>query len=876
MQYDIEERSGKLVTFPDYAPSDLKVDLQLVGGRTPMSLVIALSERQRLQKLMTHPRCLVSPSAADIIDNALASSKKIARPLREPTDYEKVAYVDEKKELKCIKDADVENDGFILTKGSIYEFKSRAIGYIEPFTKTKMSFNEETKQVSSRIHQMSLEGKDFALTTTDDRGWKINFRDHPTIKQDIDESKIWEYFEKPKIPTLAEERKDQYEIALEILRHMELSGQFSFFPGQMKYVAQAACADSALISAETGCGKTLIAICLVTLKMAGRVLIVAPKGTVKDSEAKYDEVTKPSQWTSEFMKFAPDVPVFKLFSVKDYHKLLKRHGGVLPHGVFLTYDHVMFRNGCEQLPSTWYKKGTDTEDKYRKQLKSKGFKVPNTFDMFGNRDMVNYHFGIGTTRTYDLHDTSNAHIKVEDGEINTYNLGNTTGDKHAIKCIDTPCLATEIGHSFWDMVILDEAHLICNLDSLITRNFIRMQPKYKFALSATPIPNMVWNIFSLMGWLCVDDWYQGNKLNPRWPYKLGEISDFKSEFVTNERDHTLAEQNRKNGRGQSAVKLSPVISQPAKLLKLLRPTVAFISKSQCNPSMPTCNIYDIRIPMTQEQRMNYVHYMDPANIPVSDPRKRYGVQMAYLRGLCANPKDTHYNLHSRSNFTPKVLMSLEKIYYHLAKGEQILHVSARLGMTEEIAHRLSQVGISYARIDKTTNDKAKEAAKFKDGDVKVMLMGIKCAQAFSFEQCKNLIIGCLEWSYGVFNQALGRIYRLTSKEDVNVYVMLHRNSIEEFMFDRLGTKEDAATICLYGERVPRDVKTVDNNELLAQHITGYDPGATGAEDAESFIESKWAQLLDKLKAISNEEKLGITESEKGAVAALMNEMKGDK
>jgi ABC-type dipeptide/oligopeptide/nickel transport system ATPase subunit len=47
---------------------------------------------------------------------------------------------------------------------------------------------------------------------------------------------------------------------------------------------KAACAESALSSAETGCGKTLIAICLVMLKMAGRVLIVAPKGTVKESE----------------------------------------------------------------------------------------------------------------------------------------------------------------------------------------------------------------------------------------------------------------------------------------------------------------------------------------------------------------------------------------------------------------------------------------------------------------------------------------------------------------------------------------------------------------------------------------------------------------
>jgi SNF2 family DNA or RNA helicase len=849
MQYDIEERDGKLVAYPDFAPTDINVDLQLVGGRTPMSLVVALSERQRLQKLMRHPRCLISPSARDLIDAALASSKKIARPLREPTDYERIAYIDEKKELKCIKSASTKT--LQLTEGKVYPFQSRAIKYVEPFVKTKMHFCEESRSVSSRVHQMSLEGKDFALTTMDDRGWRVNFRDHPTIERDVDESRIWEYFEKPTIPTLAEDEKEQFDTAMEILQHMEI-GRFKFYPGQMKYIAQAACADSALISAETGVGKTLIAICLVTLKMAGRVLIVAPKGTVKDSTGRYNEVTKPSQWTSEFRKFAPDVPVHTLFSRKDYQNLIKQHGGELPYGVFLTYDHVMFRNGMEQLPSTWYEKKKDTELLYRKHLQKRGQKLPPLYDGFNTRDTTNYHFGIGRTKTYEMCCTKNAVVKLEGKSFVTYGLGSPTGEKYSIKCVDSPCLATEIGHYFWDMVILDEAHLICNLESQITRNFIRMQPKYKFALSATPIPNMVWNIFSLMGWLCVPNWYQGHTLNPRWPYKLGEISDFKREFVTNERDHTLAEQLRKNGRGPSALKQSPVISQPTKLLKLLRPTVAFISKIQCNPDMPKSNIYEIRVPMTQQQRMDYVHYMDPGNIPCTDARFRYGMQMSYLRGISASPADAEYAHYSKSNFTPKVLMILEKIYHHVSKGEQVVHVSARHGMTNEIAERLRLAGVKYARIDGTNPDKAREAAKFKDGDVQVMLMGIKCAQAFSFEQCKNLIIGSLEWSYGVFNQALGRIYRLTSPEDVNVYVMLHRNSIEEMMFDRLGTKEDAATICLYGKRVPRDIKTVDDNELLAQHVTGYDPSASGVEDGEAFVEKQWDKLLDKFNTITHQ------------------------
>jgi len=854
MMYDIEERDGKLRTFPDYAPSDIKVDLELIGGRTPMSLVVALSDRQRLQKVMRHPKCLIQPEAAELIDTAIASSSRIARPLREPTPYEKVAYVDEKKFLTCIKSVE-EPGGLTLTKGKQYEFKSRAIGYVEPFTRTKMHFNEESKEVSPMVHQMSLEGKDFALSFRDDREWMMNFRDHPVLEHDIDESKMWEYFEPPHVPTLAEDNEKSYNQALTILENMECDGDFKFFPGQMKYVAQAACSEAALISAETGCGKTLIAICMVMMKMCSRVLIVAPKGTVKDGESKKNEATTPSQWMSEFGKFAPDIPVFKLFGQDDYDKLLTQHGGELPYGVFLTYDYVMFRNGFEQIPGSWHHRKKDPEDLYRKHLKTMKVRVPDLISPLGEKDTECYHHGIGITRVLEVRDK-----------------GAPTGEKHAIKCISEPCLATTIGHTFWDMVILDEAHLICNLDSQITNNFIRMQPKYKFALSATPIPNMVWNIFSLMGWLSVPNWFHGDRLNPRWPYRLDEISDFKKEFVSKERDHTQSELNKKHGRGPAALKDSPIISQPAKLLKLLRPTVAFISKSQCNPDLPKSNVLDIRVPMTAEQRMNYTHFMDPANIPCAQPMFRYGVQMAYLRGLAANPVDTDYNIFSSSNFTPKIVAILETMYKHLAKGEQIVHVSARKGMTNELVKRLSEAKVTFSRIDGDVSDKAREAARFKSKETQVMLMGINCAQAFSFEQCRNLIIGSLEWSYGKFNQALGRIYRLTSKEDVNVYVILHKNSIEELMFDKLGNKEDAATICLHGKRVPRDVKLVDASEILAEHVTGRNAIRNGFEQQERAVEREWADLRDRLLTITRTEELGITKDDQDAVSALITEM----
>lgn len=47
MMYDIMDRDGKLVTYPDYAPSDVRVDLELIAGKTPMALTVSVSDRIR-------------------------------------------------------------------------------------------------------------------------------------------------------------------------------------------------------------------------------------------------------------------------------------------------------------------------------------------------------------------------------------------------------------------------------------------------------------------------------------------------------------------------------------------------------------------------------------------------------------------------------------------------------------------------------------------------------------------------------------------------------------------------------------------------------------------------------------------------------------
>jgi hypothetical protein len=402
------------------------------------------------------------------------------------------------------------------------------------------------------------------------------------------------------------------------------------------------------------------------------------------------------------------------------------------------------------------------------------------------------------------------------------------------------------------MVILDECHCCTNLGANITKQLIRMQPKYRWGLSATPIHNIVSNLFSLMGWIAVPDWYKGERRNAAWPYARKELGKFEDVFLSQERDFTQERLNKAADPKWSGTctKVSPVISSPARLLKLLKPSMAYIGKEQVNPSYIKPKVVDVRVAMGQEQARLYSHYLNRGNIPCKHPLVRARKQTAWLRNICADPAGfTHGNAATPkvgSNMNPKVISILELTRDILREGEQVVIVNSRLGLTNTIQHRLVEAGVPIARIDSTTTSQhAYQSNLFKRGKARVLLMGLKCAAAYSFDQCKYLIIGSIEYSPGSFNQAMGRIDRVTNAVEKTIYCILHKDSIEEVQYDTVAIKDDAATICLKGQRTPREFKPVDPSEILA---TALDRFALSGSKPEQDCESEWPKLRDAIAA----------------------------
>ena len=814
--------------------------LSTINDSHPLTLTTDRATRKLLAEVVSNGIYTIEPAAEKAIKDALAEVANISCPIVPITDFEKVAYADEEDRLKARLTPKSVCSGIHTTPGKLYELRTGSYTFSEKYYRTKLHWNDESDETRVEQHECMLSGSDRFIEFTDDRGDVHRFMERPRKREAADrhyehpEAILFDLFEEPVVPTVAEVMESGYRRNIDAMRFNERLNGFKYFPGQLDYYARMATKCSGLVAADVGTGKTVGALTLVAVKSPGRTLIIAPQGTMRSTEEDDEVEYQASQWVQEIQRFASSEPVFQLFSEEDWRNILHANGGKAPNGIYITYPQAYFSNHAfETIPHTW-------DDDMPVEVERK----------FCERHRLPFN--------------------KERAEADYYSSGVGKHEDHGIRCIADASLATIVATEMgeWDMAIIDEAHLCCNLDATITQNLLRLQPKYRFALTATPIPNIITNLFSLMGWLCVDDWYLGNRRNAAWPYSVTERGRFESTFLSWETDLTQQQEAKAKGRKgwkNVGIRMSPIISSPARLLKLLKPTMAYISKEACNPALKPCEIIDVRVPVGSEQARLYNywlerrHYLKEYKSMLTIAR----VQSSRLRGICGAPVELDYNrvivpkvlpsgetiddvvIPCRSNFNPKTVAILKLAALCLSRNEQVVIVSARVGQSNEVARRLTEAGVPIARIDSTVAPElhAAEANRFKRGDARVMLMGIKCAQGHSFDQCPNLIIGSLEWSYGTLAQAQGRVWRLTSPKPVKVWVVLHENTIEEVLFDRVATKRDAATLCLHGRRVPRDFKPMDMAEILAEHIESY-RAQTGKPESE--CEAEWPELCQQI------------------------------
>ena len=430
-----------------------------------------------------------------------------------------------------------------------------------------------------------------------------------------------------------------------------------------------------------------------------------------------------------------------------------------------------------------------------------------------------------------------------------------TFNEAGIKCLFTPTLGTLLADCF-DCVVCDEAVRLKSGDkessggSYIAGGVLGMRPKYRLALTGTPIKNRLPDVFHLAGWVC------GHSPEPtaRWPY--GNSAAHKSSFANN---HLVMEENltkqdaaRKRGQFQSYRKQTNKVTNIHHLWKLLGPVIARRRKDQIGNDIVNKLIHPIRVlPGTQQQEVYRWHLAHPPECKT--PLASLGAQLQALRQAALCPWSSGLSRHNSSiRWSPKMLAILHLAADLMEKGEQLIIYSPFQEFSTALKAALQDAAVPSLLLDGRTKNTLRGplAADFKTGKYPVLIAGIESmGEGHSFECASHLVIPSLSWAYDANLQAIERVHRLTSKQDVTIYAMITANSIDERLATIFQEKGDSSDLTLDGRLFDDDREEVSLADLIRSATLDFDPTATTLP--ETSLVNEWdCTLRSRLTAAS--------------------------
>ncbi len=220
-------------------------------------------------------------------------------------------------------------------------------------------------------------------------------------------------------------------------------------------------------------------------------------------------------------------------------------------------------------------------------------------------------------------------------------------------------------------------------------------------------------------------------------------------------------------------------------------------------------------------------------------RPALGAQLQALRVAAANPTSlllerpigdhTPGNPRSNLSYVPKLASALSLIHQVLERREQVIVFSAFHDSLDALSARLHESGVKHVVLDGRTSPakRGAAAAAFKKGppshqsihpsiqSIPVMLAGVECmSEGHSFHLCNNVILLAYSWAFDKFQQAINRIWRLNSVQDVHIYPIICDGSIDKKLEGNIQEKGDAAELVLDGQLLGEDPCEVNLAELL--------------------------------------------------------------
>ena len=309
-------------------------------------------------------------------------------------------------------------------------------------------------------------------------------------------------------------------------------------------------------------------------------------------------------------------------------------------------------------------------------------------------------------------------------------------------------------------IIADEAQYLKNSNTQNAKSIKKINADTRYALTGTPIENSLAELWSIFDFIM--------------PGYLFTYKKFKTLYET-----PIVKENSEKAM--------------AKLRMLIEPFVLRRNKKEVLTELPDKTITVLNNEMGEEQRNIYLTYLAQAKDDLLQEIQLNGYEKSHmqilaaltrLRQICCHPS---LFIKAYNEGSSKLDQCMEIVQDAIEGGHKILLFSGYTSMFPIIEEQLQKNKISYYKL--TGSTKVEERIRMVDEfnsnpDIKIFLISLKAGgTGLNLTGADMVIHYDPWWNISTENQATDRAYRIGQKNNVQVYKLITKNSIEEKIYE---------------------------------------------------------------------------------------------
>jgi SNF2 family DNA or RNA helicase len=350
----------------------------------------------------------------------------------------------------------------------------------------------------------------------------------------------------------------------------------------------------------------------------------------------------------------------------------------------------------------------------------------------------------------------------------------------------------KLGERTFDLVIVDEAHLLANLASKRRRAVATLRARKRLLLTATPVANKVTDLYSLVDLAA--------------PGRLGTPREFENAYIADVGTARVV-------KPYKVEELRSIASEVMLRTRRAETGIAFVGRTVETRSIAPTPAEDALITdITAYLRAIYRR-------GVTNRANRGAVVreiMALQQSLSSSPQATEHSLRKRAQSHPderSALLALADRCRGVTSAKERLFVEALRDLGQELAlvftlrletaARLREVARSAGRSAETyvgalsRSERERLVRRFNAGALTTLIATDAGAEGLNLqERCRTVINLDLNWNPMKIEQRIGRVHRLGQTREVRVINMALKDTIDDYVVRLLFEKINLFTLTI--------------------------------------------------------------------------------